>query len=200
MTLGQYERFKKFPADRLDRIRKGYDKIADFIRRYVKAGGAIRAGSDPSHGMPGMLVHEEMSMLVEAGLSPMQAIQSATINVAKLFGKEGEFGTIEAGKIADLVIIDGDPIKDIWATQNVKMVLLSGKVMDIKFHADHANPIPSPDPWRLIPREIEVIPRSIPQNSKVCGNHGQASHRTSRALAQSKPRRETVGYSFCQLD
>ncbi len=166
VTLGQYERFKKFPADRLDRIRKGYEKIADFIRRYVKAGGVIRAGSDPSHGMPGMLVHEEMSMLVEAGLTPMEAIQSATINVAKLFGKDKEFGTVEAGKIADLVIIDGDPLKDIWATQNVKMVLLSGKVMDISFHANHSNPIPSPDPWRLIPREIEVTPRSIPQNSK----------------------------------
>ncbi len=167
VTLGQYERFKKFPADKLDRIKRGYEKIADFVRRYVKAGGIIRAGSDPSHGMPGMLVHEEMAMLVEAGLSPMEAIQSATINVAKLFGKDKEFGTIEAGKIADLVIIDGDPIKDIWATQNVKMVLLSGNLMDINFHADHTNPIPSPDPWRLIPREIEVIPRSIPQSSKA---------------------------------
>lgn len=167
MTLGQYERFRKFPADKLDRIKKGYEKIADFVRRYVKAGGIIRAGSDPSHGMPGMLVHEEMAMLVEAGLSPMEAIQSATINVAKLFGKDKEFGTIEPGKIADLVIIDGDPIKDIWATQNVKMVLLSGNLMDINFHADHTNPIPSPDPWRLIPREIEVTPRSIPQSSKA---------------------------------
>jgi hypothetical protein len=113
-----------------------------------------------------MLVHEEMAMLVEAGLTPTEVIQSATINVAKLFGKDIDFGTIEAGKIADLVIIGGDPVTDIWSTQNVESVVLSGRLMDISFHADHKNPIPSPDPWRLIPREIEVIPRSIPQKSK----------------------------------
>jgi imidazolonepropionase-like amidohydrolase len=57
------------------------------MRRFVKAGGLIRAGSDPSWGMPAIGIHEEMKMFVEAGLSPMQAIQSATINVAKTLGK-----------------------------------------------------------------------------------------------------------------
>jgi len=166
VTLGQYDRVKRFPADKLDRIKRGYEKIEDFIRRYVRAGGIIRAGSDPSHGMPGLLVHEEMTMLVEAGLTPMQAIQSATINVAKLFGKDKDFGTVQPGKTADIIAVDGDPLKDIWSTQNVKMVLLSGKLMDIRFSAAYKNPIPSPDPWRLIPSRIEVSPRSIPQGSK----------------------------------
>ena len=166
VTLGQYERFKKFPPDKLNRIKEGYGKIEEFIRRFVKAGGTLRAGSDPNHGMPAMDIHEELTMFVEAGLTPMQAIQAATINVAKTFGKDKDFGTVEPGKIADIIMIEGDPMKDIWSTQNVKMVLMSGKLMDIRFHADHKNPIPSPDPWRLIPRQIEIIPRSIPQLSK----------------------------------
>lgn len=166
VVLGQYETYKKYSADKLQQVREGYGKIEEFIRRFVKAGGTIRAGSDPNHGMPAMDIHEELTMFVEAGLTPMQAIQAATLNVAKTFGKDKDFGTVEAGKVADIIIVEGDPMKDIWSTQNVKMVVMSGKPMDIRFHADHKNPIPSPDPWRLIPRAIEVIPRSIPQLSK----------------------------------
>ena len=59
-------------------------------------------------------------MFVEAGLTAMQAIQSATINVAKAFKKDRDFGSIEAGKIADIIAVDGDPLKDPWATQNVR--------------------------------------------------------------------------------
>jgi imidazolonepropionase-like amidohydrolase len=61
-------------------------------------------------------------MFVEAGLAPMQALQAATINVAKTFRKDKDYGTVEPGKIADLIAVDGDPLKDIWATQNVKLV------------------------------------------------------------------------------
>ena len=135
--------------------------------------------------MPGMLVHEEMAMLVEAGLSPMEAIQSATINVAKLFGKDKEFGTVEAGKIADLVIIDGDPIKDIWATQNVKMVLLSGKVMDINFHANHRNPIPSPESMASNTARDRSDAALDTAKFEVGGNNRQTAQRQSRAVAQS---------------
>ena len=165
-VLGIYDKFKKWPADKLDRIKKAYEKLEELMRRYVKAGGTIRAGSDPNQGLPALDVHEELVMFVEAGLTPMQAIQAATINVAKTYGREKDFGTVEAGKIADIMIVDGDPLKDIWATQNVKMLLLNGNAMDIRFHANYKNPIPSPEPWRLVPRQIAIDPRYIPQGSK----------------------------------
>ena len=164
-TLRQYDRYAKFPADRLKRTREGYSKIADFIARFVQAGGIIRAGSDPNNGLPGLGVHEEMVMFVEAGLTPMQAIQAATINVAKAFRKDKDFGTVEPGKVADLIAVEGDPLKDMWVVQNVKVVVLNGEVVDTDFHANYKNPIPNIRPWRATPRDIEISPRSIAQGS-----------------------------------
>ena len=104
-------------------------------------------------------------MFVEAGLTPMQAIQAATINVAKAFRKDKDFGTVEPGKIADIIVVDGDPLKDVWATQNVKLVVLGGKIVDHEFHANHKNPIPAVRAWRATPQEIEISPRAVTQGS-----------------------------------
>jgi Amidohydrolase family len=164
-ALGQHERYAKFPAERLNNARAGYKKIEDLIRRFVQAGGIIRAGSDPNNGLPGLGVHQELVMFVEAGLTPMQALQAATINVAKTFRKEKDYGTVEPGKVADLVAVEGDPLKEIWATQNVKLVVLGGKIVDQNFHANHKNPIPAVRPWRATPQEIEIAPRSLVQGS-----------------------------------
>jgi hypothetical protein len=164
-ALGQYERYAKFAPERLNNAREGYKKIEDLIRRFVQAGGIIRAGSDPNNGLPGLGVHQEMVMFVEAGLTPMQALQSATINVARAFRKDKDFGTVEPGKIADIIVVDGDPLKDIWATQNVKTVVLGGKVVDHDFHANYRNPIPAIRAWRATPQEIEISPRAVTQGS-----------------------------------
>jgi hypothetical protein len=164
-ALGQYERYAKFAPERLQNAREGYKKIEDFIRRFSRAGGILRAGSDPNNGLPGLGVHQEMVMFVEAGLTPMQAIQAATLNVARAFRKDRDFGTLEPGKVADIVVIDGDPLKDIWAAQNVKLVVLGGKVVDRDFHASYKNPIPATRPWRATPQEIEISPRSLVQGA-----------------------------------
>src|SRR6058998_2310059 len=155
-ALGQYDRYSKFSPERLNQSREGYKKLTDFIARFVQAGGIIRAGSDPNNGLPALGVHQEMVMFVEAGLTPMQAIQAATINVAKTFRKDKDFGTVEPGKVADVIAVDGDPLKDIWVVQNVKMVVLNGKIVDQEFHANHKNPIPAIRAWRATPQEIEI--------------------------------------------
>jgi amidohydrolase family protein len=164
-ALGQYERYAKFAPERLNNAREGYRKIEDFIRRYVQAGGLIRAGSDPNNGLPGLGLHQELVMFVEAGLTPMQAIQAGTINVAKAFRKDKDFGTVEPGKVADIIAIEGDPLKDVWAVQNVKLVMLGGKIVDHEFHANYKNPIPAIRPWRATPQEIDVSPRSVAQGT-----------------------------------
>ena len=166
-ALGQYERYAKFSPERLGQAREGYRKLEDLMRRYAQAGGLIRAGSDPNNGLPGLGVHQEMVMFVEAGLTPMQAIQAATINVAKAFRKDKDFGTIEAGKVADIIAIDGDPLKDIWSVQKVTLTMLGGKVVDRAFHANYKNPIPAVRAWRATPQEIEVAPRSLTQGSSA---------------------------------
>jgi imidazolonepropionase-like amidohydrolase len=118
--------------------------LQDFMRRFAAAGGKIHSGSDPNHVVPGYAVHAELEMLVEAGLTPLQAIQTASLNVAQAWGKDKDFGSVEKGKIADLLIVHGDPRRNISDTQNVEKVFIEGTAMDISYHPDYKNPIPRP--------------------------------------------------------
>jgi adenine deaminase len=75
-------------------------------------------------------LHDELALFVHAGLSPMEALQTATINPAKFFGKETELGTIEKGKLADLILLDADPLADISNTKKINAVVLNGRLFD----------------------------------------------------------------------
>jgi imidazolonepropionase-like amidohydrolase len=156
--------FKRYkPAD-LAATKVGLEKANEFIRRFVKAGGILKEGSDSPRGMAGLLMHEALVMDVEAGVPPMMAIQAATINVAKTFHKDKDYGSVEPGKVADLSIIEGDPLQDIWMTQNVKMVVLDGKIVDPQF-TGYVNPIPEFNSWQQLSVHIDVSPLSITQGS-----------------------------------
>jgi len=89
-------------------------------------------------------VHAELEMLVEAGLTPAQAIQTAALNVAQAWGKDKEYGSVEKGKVADFFIVRGDPLKNISDTQNVDAVYMDGKKVDTSYHGDYKNPMPRP--------------------------------------------------------
>src|ERR671914_975917 len=123
--------------------------------------------------MAALLMHQALTMDVEAGVSPMTAIQAATLNVAKTFRMDKDYGSVEPGKVADLSIVEGDPLKDIWSTQNVKMVIMDGKVIDIGFQR-YKNPIPSFYSYQSLPLDLEISPlflieRSGPTALKVRG-------------------------------
>jgi hypothetical protein len=163
---GSYEKLlKRYKPDQLERAKLAYANSQEFVRRFVQAGGILKEGSDSPQGLAGLLMHQALVMDVEAGVPPIKAIQAATLNVAKTYKKDKDFGSVEPGKVADLSIIEGDPLQDIWMTQNVKMVVMNGKIVDIGFHPDWKNPIPSPDPTYSIPREIEISPRAVTQGS-----------------------------------
>jgi imidazolonepropionase-like amidohydrolase len=157
--LAYMKLLKRYTPEQLDRAKMGYEKANEFIRRFVKAGGLLKEGSDPPRGMSGILLHEAMVMDVEAGVPPMTAIQAATLNAAKTFRKDKDYGSVEAGKVADLSIIEGDPLADIWATQNVKMVVMDGKVVDTAF-TGYSNPIPSFYAYQTLPMELDISPSS----------------------------------------
>ena len=118
--------------------------VQDFARRFVAAGGKMHSGSDPDNILAGYGVHAEFALMIDAGFNPLQAIQSASLNVAQAWGKDKDYGSVEKGKIADLVIIRGDPMKDIFATQDVEKVFMDGKAVDTSFHPDYRNPVPRP--------------------------------------------------------
>ena len=124
---------------------EGYKKTQEFIRQYVNAGGKVIAASDDTGAqLPGMSLHYEMQMLTDAGVSPMKAIQAATLWGAEAIGQGKNYGSIEVGKVADFTIIEGDPLKDIAATRNVKMVIRDGKVIDTAYDMKSVTPLQRP--------------------------------------------------------
>jgi imidazolonepropionase-like amidohydrolase len=94
-----------------------------------RAGVPILAGTDLSLGYvyPGFSLHDELAFLVEAGLSPLEALKAATIGPARFLGLEGTLGTVEAGKTADLVLLDADPLADIQNTRRISGVVVNGR-------------------------------------------------------------------------
>jgi hypothetical protein len=143
-TEGFFAKYENMAPERRDRVVAGFKMLQDFVRRFAAAGGKIHSGSDPNHVVPGYAVHAELQMLVETGLTPLQALQTASINVAQAWGKDKEYGSVEKDKVADVIIVRGDPSKNISDTQNVEMVFIGGKKMDTSFHADYKNPMPRP--------------------------------------------------------
>jgi hypothetical protein len=104
-----------------------------FERAFVQAGGLLLAGEDPT-GIGGDLAgfgdQREVELLVEAGFTPLEAIHIATVNGAQFLGRDKEIGTIAAGKNADLVVVKGDPSKNINDIENVEIVFKDGVGFD----------------------------------------------------------------------
>jgi len=134
----------KLPETDRSEFEQGYRNVREFMRRFVAAGGKIQAGTDTvTGGMPGLSVHQEMQMLTEAGLTPMQALQAATRWSAELLegmnGKRGPatIGSIEPGKRADLVVLEADPLADIVNTQKISRVMKNGQWVELGYHPEY---------------------------------------------------------------
>jgi hypothetical protein len=140
VSLGERKIWQQGIKDRL-----AYRSDADFalreeiVRRSLElvgkmqtAGVRIMAGTDAAapNVFPGSSLHEDLAYLVEAGLTPMQALQAATKNPAEFLGKLNRQGTIEPGKSADLVLLDANPLDDIHNTQKIRAVILRGQLFD----------------------------------------------------------------------
>src|SRR5260370_19819232 len=101
----------------------------EFEREFVKAGGLLLAGLDPT-GMGGIVAgfgdQSEVELLVEAGFTPLEAIRIATLNGAQYLGEADKIGSIAPGKQADLVVIKGDPSTKIEDIENVEIVVKDG--------------------------------------------------------------------------
>ena len=115
--------------------KEAYPAVFSGLKQTVKtlhsAGVNIAAGTDS--GTPGVVIgkglHKELELMVEAGISPMEAIMAGTRNAAHNLGKANELGTIESGKLADIIAVSGDPLKDIRDTREIKLVIKDGKVL-----------------------------------------------------------------------
>ena len=110
------------------------ERSLSIVGRMQAAGVRIMAGTDTAapNVFPGSSLHEDLAYLVQAGLTPMQSLQAATKNPAEFLGELASQGTIEQGKIANLVLLDADPLADIKNTQKINAVILRGTLLDRK--------------------------------------------------------------------
>lgn len=114
--------------------KKVLQKQFEIVGAMQKAGVPILAGTDTGNPycFPGFSLHEELALLVITGLTPLEALRAATLNPAKFFGLDQTLGTVEQGKIADLVLLDANPLLDIRNTQRINAVVSNGRLFDRK--------------------------------------------------------------------
>jgi imidazolonepropionase-like amidohydrolase len=104
----------------------------DLVRAMRDAGVGLLAGTDVSNPymVPDFSLHEELGMLVRAGLTPLEALQAATLNPALSVAATDSLGTVEPGRVADLVLLDADPLSDIGNVRRIDAVALKGRYFD----------------------------------------------------------------------
>jgi imidazolonepropionase-like amidohydrolase len=122
-------RFQAWTADQFVALRGTVTWNGSIVKRLADAGAPIVAGTDVGNPwlVPGYSLHDELGLLVGAGLTTAQALKAATVNPADFFAARGELGSIAAGARADLVLLDGDPLADIAATRAIAGVMLRGR-------------------------------------------------------------------------
>ncbi len=137
MTRGFWDpkkdsRFQEMDAEQYEWSKRAVRRHMELIGRMRRAGVRLLAGTDTPNPycFPGFSLHDELALLVEAGLTPLEALQAATRNPARYFGIESTTGTVEKGKIADLVLLDANPLENIRNTQRIAAVVVGGRLID----------------------------------------------------------------------
>ncbi|MFL2547336.1 MAG: amidohydrolase family protein [Candidatus Rariloculaceae bacterium] len=120
---------------------RGFRNSLRFHKMFVDAGGHLIPGSDSNPvKVPGTNLFHEMMIFAEGGVTPMQIIQGATKWSAEILEKDHELGTIEAGKIADIIIVNEDPLRDIENLRNLDSVIFDGRQVELGYSAGY-NPV-----------------------------------------------------------
>ncbi|WP_339657625.1 amidohydrolase family protein [uncultured Maribacter sp.] len=125
-------RFKNNKTEYFEIGRKKFQLQLSFIKALEKAGVKMIVGTDyPNpYCFPGFSLHDEMQLMVKAGLTNAATLKCATYNPALFMGKEDEFGTVEVGKKASLILLDGNPLENITNTERISSVFLRGRYLD----------------------------------------------------------------------
>ena len=115
-----------------EKFAAGFDEMKRNVKKLLDAGVLLAAGTDaPYPGVfQGEAIHHELELLVEAGMTPLQAIRTATYNAAQIMHAEQEWGSLQSGRVANLVIVAGNPAAQISDTRKIEMVIVNGKILD----------------------------------------------------------------------
>jgi imidazolonepropionase-like amidohydrolase len=141
VQLGSYSRVAQGAVR--ERRMKGFQNTLRFHKMFVDAGGHLVPGANTNATrVPGNNLFHEMDTFIEAGISPMQIIQGATKWSAEMIDKQNELGTVEKGKIADVIVVNQDPLQNIDNLRNLNTVIFDGKVVELGYHPWYASPFP----------------------------------------------------------
>jgi len=154
---GRVDRAAAASAAAIARRHQVFEFTSARLPMLQQAGVMILAGTDAgflnSFDYPGIGLHDELQLLVKAGLTPLQALQGATINGARFLDRTSRHGTIAVGHAADLVILDRNPLQDISATRAINAVVLRGSYHDrnaldtmLRETAERVSRMPKPAP------------------------------------------------------
>ena len=118
----------------LDLRKREFQKYKDLTGILYRAGVTLLAGTDTPEPFcpPGFSLHQELEILVESGLPPAAALQAATINNARVLHAEGNLGSIAPGKLADILILNADPLASIQNSRKISKVIKGGRIYDPK--------------------------------------------------------------------
>ena len=106
----------------------GFRSVGRSVKKLIDAGVTVNVGS---HGQAsGIAMHWEMLLFAESGIAPMDILRAATLNPAKTYGLDHQLGSIEPGKLADLIVLDKDPTEDIRNTNSVSLTMVNGRLYD----------------------------------------------------------------------
>lgn len=158
-------------SDMIPVIKMALDNQNEFVRRFSEAGGKLFTGTDNYyHVIAGLGVWHEMELLAAAGVKPLKILQAATINPAEFVHQDKNLGTIEAGKLADLLILGRNPLEDIKNIRSLETVIQHGKVQELGYKAAYRILIPRPylpiNGELPKPHITSISPSGVPVDSK----------------------------------
>jgi imidazolonepropionase-like amidohydrolase len=155
-----------------ERRMPGYQNMLRFYKMVIDEGGKVLVAGDTNGAkVPGSIMHEEMAIFQEAGITPMQIIMASTKWPAEAMRVIDRIGTVEAGKIADIILVNADPLADIRNMRQIDTVIFDGKVIDHGIHASYSVPFAAYDNdqrytindghWVTALKEVTGAPRAM---------------------------------------
>jgi hypothetical protein len=130
--IGRLSSFRKIRDEKdMEAQKRSYQLEVQLVQMMRRSGARFMTGTDAETFYPaGFGLHTELGLFVSAGFSSLEALQAATLNPSVYFGKTTDLGTIEVGKLADLVILDANPLDDVRNTERIAGVVTAGRYLD----------------------------------------------------------------------
>jgi imidazolonepropionase-like amidohydrolase len=128
IVRGMEAQAKSIPPADFDRLMNVWRPMGELVRKVVKGGGVVIAGTDSPIFPYALAYHTELEIFQQSGLTPFEVLQTATTRAAEALGEGANLGSIEAGKLADLVIVTDDPLVDVKNARKVRTVIKNGEV------------------------------------------------------------------------